>query len=455
MENSRNPILHPIVHEVFNEQLYYYFFNGFLQWQQFRDKVRAILKDDFDENYSLYPVYGWYDGILRLWGQPTKLQAFEEKFLGLVKETRGSCLRLRIHPNDMRYLWAEIKGEKKGKKFESDEIKKVALVYQDDLISMQEKTASIQVYQKLEDLGLVLGGFKKRPPELKQIRCFLLLQFLERLGSLNKIIMGDLARLLKGKEQIHERVICYGEGEFPTILIRVVADGFHVLTPIWQEIQHELSQFAVKAETYLTFTTIDYERDGLDSKVLKDKIEKTAFELPARVTLMHKGLYQICEQQLSNYTKDRYGGPFLRSVANGDMDGCKGVFNSLAADIQHESRELLLQRAEAKYGERGRARIQEIAENLGIRNRDGKPRTIDELGFEVIEFLNYWDKFEEEGFISSYYPSSYSILKEFQLLRNDLAHGTREITLTFTPKLAEILTKVLPVYYHIQVLQKK
>lgn len=445
-------IWHPSVHEHFREFLYYYFISGFLYWAEFRDKVIEALDNEFKDVYTLYPIYGHYDAIVKIWAQPDRMRKLDITLQELRKVTFGSAMRVTVDPNNVFYPMNDLQRFDKAKILDV-----LTRTNPDEILGAQEDIATCSRKEELEEIGVIIGTGS----HLKegQIRGNILFQFLEDIVRIKHFLVENFKKVLaESRDLIEQPMFCHGEGVYYSFLVTGVFNNFSDVFDLIEMFRKDLTPFQMRSETYLSVRSEHPDKDRLDSDgirefvVFRDVVPRwIAEEAEPRV----KYLVGSCAIELQDLVEktDVYAETLIKAVANEDVDAAVGVIARVSADSERDFRKLIKLLGEEKFGTGYEKALEDVAKETGLlrggrKEEVAKPLAEWTLG-DCVQVFDYWDRnmrplFPKRG------EDANKILREFVTLRNQVVHRTRDFVLADMPRLSLYLRNYLQVLYDLK-----
>jgi len=242
-EVANRYVWHPLIHELFDEKLRFYWVRGFLSVKNLKQAVCSMLDPVLKQRYCVYEVYGDYDLIVRAWATDELMQDVHERLLN-IKNLSGGDLAV-LHADKPQYVW-------------SGAIKPLSSkAMQKQLEETFQKLSAPEIGTALRKKGLAVGDIHELDDTVIKaftaIRCFLVPR---------SELYGEVLRCISGNSQPVERVSVYGaqSGDWD-VLVKYHVSSYYQLQSIPYRIQQKLSKYRVRSNTCLVTSYPMHESD--------------------------------------------------------------------------------------------------------------------------------------------------------------------------------------------------
>jgi hypothetical protein len=249
---------HPHVHQRFDEDLYFILFH-LAQPQNVADQLVSIFESANIFAHSLYVIFGYFDGLARVWLTPQQLRGVYRA----IKQHENDILETRVlKVVGLRYFWANhgLESLLDATGPPPEVLKNITAEY-----SAIARVAGHPVEPSAEDVGSLLAQrlLLLKPAEIDaNIKVFVLLQ---ATGQQEANASFELARRMTERSQFAMSSLYSGEGSLASHLIRLtVVDYDHVLETT-TAIHELISDLGFRPMTLLVANTGPAETDNLNN----------------------------------------------------------------------------------------------------------------------------------------------------------------------------------------------
>jgi hypothetical protein len=426
---TRVLLWHPVVHQYFEESLYYFLIRFGTYTATTYSQLRAFLEDEPGlPGYCMYTVLGIYDLLLRIWLNPVayaRLDQFLPDKAGIAQ-----VLAFRV---DKQLHW------KFGELADDGALLRAASKYTEDDYEQVQKGLDPDTARRMEDDGLFCNEILTPPTRVKfytvvgePLPAYSPLR--DMIAEQVPKIAEDFHKIVRRARQSSEtltRVSIYEGAGFGWILFKGVVDDVHLASELAITFRGSLSRFGVTTTTLVIGDPDPLEKDYLSPGSLRREAQ-----IDRRVAAFLPELYstRFVEPQrrrvIESYLNEKdifrdlepidaeFMGNLVLAAAVSEAGGVAELSDQLSGWFRDTERELrdMTESALIVAATAESKSLQTIGEELGITKAQRTSSSLGDLLLIAAGMLERLGKFALTGDVKNAFVS-------ISKLRNDVQHG--------------------------------